>query len=514
MLPNEVLDESKNSLYFILPITFSSCQVGEIFDRREKRCVECPAGKYALLNGETECKNCPEHALCKGGNNIYIYPGFWRSSNYSSRIYACNFKELCIGGPGMFCKNNHGGKLCEECINNSTKSFITKKNYFGDCLPCELDKGTFAANILLIIITSLFLILLIALFVLRWLSENQRTKIKIIVNFIQNIYFIPFWTLIEKSTIEFSFFSNSLFNFSRDLFSMDCFFLHFGYDQLSIFDKILIEIVYFLIILILAFVCLSLYKIIVFKEKKTINFFLVIYTWHYFIFPYIIKDCLSTLNCIEIDGELLIVNELNIKCWNKEFIFYAGFLIFPLSFLFLVFIPVKITMKNIKKIFESIKKKRNIFKSFRKEDEKNIVFIGYRTSYHAFEKYKFIQKALIILFASFYEREKMRILYSLFIYSFHLVLTWRKSPFKNKKIKLFENIQLSITMFSYFALFYSYLAENKILNQIIFNTLISLFLIFFLISFCSFFGKKIQTLAKQIKNILLGEFLLMKKIKF
>lgn len=405
----------------------------------------------------------------------------------------------------MFCKENHKGKLCEECANDSLQS-ATNRNYFGDCLPCELDKGTFAANILLVIITSLFFIFLIALFVLRWLSENQRTKIKIIVNFIQNIYFIPFWTLIEKSTMEFSFFSNNLLNFSRDLFSMDCFFLHFGYDQLSIFDKILIEIVYFLIILVLAFACLSFYKIVFSKKKKTIDFLLVIYTWYYFIFPYIIKDCLSTLNCIEIDGELFILNELNIKCWNKEFVFYAGLLVFPLSFMFLVFLPVKITIKNIKKIFESLKKKKNIFKSFRKQDEKNIVFIGYRNSYHAFEKYKFMQKGLIILFASLYERKKMRNLYSLLIYSFLLVLTWRKNPFKNQKNKFLENFQLSITMFSYFALFYSYLAENKILNQIIFNTLISLFLLFFLISFCSLFGKKIKGLVKQTKNLILGIF--------
>lgn len=504
--PNEVLDETAHSLYFILPITFSSCQAGEIFDLKENRCIQCQVGKYTFFNNETECRTCPDHCLCKGGNNIYISPGYWRPSIYSTNIYECSFEDFCIGGNGVQCKDNHSGKLCEECTKDSLNR-ITKKNYFGDCLACELDQGAFVANIFLVIIVSSVLIFLISIYVFALFSENQRVRIKIIVNFIQNIYFIPFWTLITKDTNEFSFFSNNIFNFSRDLFSLDCFFLYLGIVELTIFDKLIIKIVYILVVLVICLVFLSTCQIFVLKKIKFIDITLVMYNLHYLIFPFIAKDCFSTLSCLEIAGGLYILNELQIKCWTKDFILYEAFLVFPILFAILIIIPTMAMLKYLKKIVESLKNSKTQLKSIIHNNEKNIIFLGYRNSHPTFEAYKFVQKILVILFATIYERKKMRILYSLLSYSLNLVLTWRKSPFKNKKMTTLENTQLSITMFAYIALFYSNLAQNSIFNQVIFNAIISLFGIYFLISLCRFFCRTNKNLIENIKNRIIRNIL-------
>lgn len=370
-------------------------------------------------------------------------------------------------------------------------------------MACELDKGTFVANIFVAIFVTLMLLFLISVFVLVLFSENQRVRIKITVNFIQNIYFIPFWTLITKDTNEFSFFSNNIFNFSRDLLSLDCFFLYLGINQLSIFDKLIIKIVFILVVLIICFLLLSAYQIFLLKKRKSISFLLVMYNLHYLIFPFIAKDCFSTLSCFEIDGELYILNEFQIKCWTNDYKMYEAFLVFPILFVLLVIIPIMEMQKYLKKIVENLKNSGTKLKSAIKFNEKNIIFIGYRITHPTFEAYKFLQKMLVILFATIYERKKIRILYSLLSYSLNLVLTWRKSPFKNKKMTLFENTQLSITIFAYLALFYTNLAQNNVLNQVIFNAIISLFMIYFLISLCRFFYRANKNLFENLKNRIL-----------
>jgi hypothetical protein len=46
------------------------------------KCIVASTGK--------KCDKCPENAVCKGGNNLEVNPGFWRSSYTSSTVYSCN----------------------------------------------------------------------------------------------------------------------------------------------------------------------------------------------------------------------------------------------------------------------------------------------------------------------------------------------------------------------------------------------------------------------------------------
>jgi len=92
------------------------CQWGEIVSSNV--CEVCRFGKYSFGEMAKECLECPKNANCSNGHEIYVNPGYWRSSIDSLQIYECPKPSACLGGfqpekefP-VECKTGYSSYLC------------------------------------------------------------------------------------------------------------------------------------------------------------------------------------------------------------------------------------------------------------------------------------------------------------------------------------------------------------------------------------------------------------------
>ena len=70
-----------------IPISFRRCKLGEILISDGKVCKKCSPGTYVLDFNQTNCKNCPENALCYGGSKLAPLHGYWRADHLSDIFY-------------------------------------------------------------------------------------------------------------------------------------------------------------------------------------------------------------------------------------------------------------------------------------------------------------------------------------------------------------------------------------------------------------------------------------------
>jgi hypothetical protein len=100
-------------------VNLRDCQIGEVQTALNTFtiCQNCEVGKFPL--SKDECGPCLAGGDCRGGNDVYIYPGYWRKSNESLIILKCENNEInCKGGliyGNGLCIRGHIGPLCEEC---------------------------------------------------------------------------------------------------------------------------------------------------------------------------------------------------------------------------------------------------------------------------------------------------------------------------------------------------------------------------------------------------------------
>lgn len=112
-------------------------------------CFVCENKFYKDFERES-CQVCPYGAECINGiiHNLegllifiscfYYFKGFWRESEFSSKLYECfPFKENCIGNkinPHEICEKKYRGPLCQIC----------NKNYAGlYCAQCYSQNTNF-----------------------------------------------------------------------------------------------------------------------------------------------------------------------------------------------------------------------------------------------------------------------------------------------------------------------------------------------------------------------------------
>ncbi|EAR82732.1 transmembrane protein, putative (macronuclear) [Tetrahymena thermophila SB210] len=131
-----------------LEVNLRQCKQGEIMieiAQKQKgyqniyECYQCAQGEYSLIqpniDDHGECKKCSPYAICEGGNQITIKPGYWRSSDQSDSILFCINNPLnCLGGKyNKTCEVGHIGPLCEEC--DSNKGYVQYGKL--QCFQCE-----------------------------------------------------------------------------------------------------------------------------------------------------------------------------------------------------------------------------------------------------------------------------------------------------------------------------------------------------------------------------------------
>ena len=72
----------------------ATCDVGEV--SKGGWCEKCPSNMYTFAKHAKECKTCPPHANCTGGDFLQPNRGYWHSDPYSSQVHACPNIDACI----------------------------------------------------------------------------------------------------------------------------------------------------------------------------------------------------------------------------------------------------------------------------------------------------------------------------------------------------------------------------------------------------------------------------------
>ena len=201
---------------------FRNCTLGEIPQNagiglwngqqiQLTQCYYCPSGSYALKETSTVCSDCPNNAVCHGGNNIQVKKGYWRVSNYSDEVLKCKGNSIaaCEGGSnGQYtCSDGNEGPYCTLCKDGYLATIDGTCRYYSGQSTSSL--GFIIAIIIFIII---FLFLLIGWFYRHHLItsfqstyqkisdalESQASKIKILFAFIQIISQFPTILMMPK----------------------------------------------------------------------------------------------------------------------------------------------------------------------------------------------------------------------------------------------------------------------------------------------------------------------------
>ena len=144
-------------------IRLRGCQPGEFNNTRLNECTYCNPGTYSLTSNSTKCSECPTGAICKGGTEIIINEGFFRSNIASANLHIINCNDSgrngwrCSGGANNSCLEPFSGPVCLQC--DRAKGYVMNANS-GSCTKC-LDKSTlFVVSAALLIVTVAYQIMM------------------------------------------------------------------------------------------------------------------------------------------------------------------------------------------------------------------------------------------------------------------------------------------------------------------------------------------------------------------
>ena len=507
MFPNEISNYllPNNPYIYVIPFPITFCSIGEIYDKIKRICQKCPLGKYNFELYATNCYDCFPNAICLGGSEIRVRPGFWRSDYLSKHVYKCDDSlDNCLGGVGPQCSANYQGRLCEQCgPDENGKS--TTKNVFGECLPCDFSQSNIWLNISFVLFSSIAYLFLLHVLLKQNYDFEYKSILRTIINYFQDLYFYPIRNnpLSEKSEL-FNWINRNFFGFSEKIFSFDCFYVNFGFEGSSTFSfpSAFNRLGFFMLFFFCFLLVHCFFWVLLFRKKTSsllikteviLNLLILIYLFY----PALSFKSIQPFNCINIDGVDYVQSNLASQCWKVNH--YLGIMILcvPNLLVWTIIMPIKFIMPNVEKTviyFSQTLSKRFITrKSIRMDDSAsnmvethftdklniffpncNIFYVGYKMDYYDWEKYEIGKKISLIYCSGLFENETRRIFCCLLIYLLYLLLVISKKPYKMKYLNILESFHCTIFIFSYYILIL--VIANRQLNYE--KLLVALFIIF------------------------------------
>ena len=159
-----------------IPVYFRNCRRGEIFDFNsdsKSTCSEC-INSYSLADNNDNtvitCTKCPVLAESCRGSKIFLKPGTFRWSSFSSTIYTCELKGGCKGGntTGLLsCEVGYEGALCSVCSQGYFKKF-------DRCDPCDGRQNTSSSNLTFYLFLVAIFILIITFIIREFIFKKNK----------------------------------------------------------------------------------------------------------------------------------------------------------------------------------------------------------------------------------------------------------------------------------------------------------------------------------------------------
>lgn len=373
-------------------IRLRGCVPGELNQSATGECIECPQKTYSLSPSDKQCLDCPVGADCRGGNDIWIKEGYYRSAVTSDlSIMPCNNSERCLGGKENNCSKEYTGPFCLQC--NQANGYIPDSG--NNCFDCN-NEGNLAWEILLIIgglSYQLFLVINAHSAntnrfreTLRNTSTPKNTPrhpirpAEVIVVFTTFMQICSVIVVIDTSTvIQFLNISYGVGNPGKQVvWSLKCLYYKKEMDPLTALKLELLFYIFSPLAKLLLALLVELIRMLIkgFKERKTsitrlgsVAVYLILLEQ-----PNIIGALTNYLTCSKLDPHIedqFMKNPTLVQCYTPEYFSFRNKAVFPALAVWGICIPLVIFLilfKNRKRLQES--------------EVLNVIFGSLYTSYH------------------------------------------------------------------------------------------------------------------------------------
>lgn len=383
-------ESTLNGAYeYTIELTIRDCFAGEIKQTYADKqlCKTCPPGTYSFDPQASTCAACPEEAICYGGTNMSIKPGYWRKSNTSTAIYPCNYEKACPGGTGYDCAAGYTGALCSSCIQYDDPYYS-----FGgsECMRCPQSVSSLLLGIGVVVAYIIYAGYNIWTN-LKDSSENTRERkvyLKVLNNYLQ-LYSISLGGQCRLPSQVMQVLKwMTLGNISKGADFLQCISIRLGYFTLP---QAYLTVIYYalqpyLVVAILAIFWLLLAACFPRKRKNLLKEFIVsVVTWLYLILPGTSAKLLGGLSCTYIDSERKFLPAPIYECNDSSFRGIKFGFILPTYILWIVLVPVGL-MIYLRKL---LKKKNEQLLMF------DFIYQGYQRRYYYWDAVIFLRLALV-----------------------------------------------------------------------------------------------------------------------
>ncbi|CAG9325672.1 unnamed protein product [Blepharisma stoltei] len=433
----------------ILQIMLRNCTSGE-FDTGST-CQKCEKGKYSL-NPSTECKACPDGAICPGGSVLLMKPGYWRSSGKSDTIYNCPNNNACAGSADNndltgSCETGYYGHMCQAC----DKGYSGTSNNI--CIKCPGEAG----NIIVLILIGTVLLLACAVIVKSTLESAYQPQnvysvyLKIFTNYVQLVF------LTTQFNLQWPDYVTELFNIqsntatiSSQIFSPECFLRQYGASlENSYYQRIIMLAILPIILWTGAFfiwlgIAYKTKRWNVLKRELIASMVVLLFMVH----PNIIVAMFGMFSCEYIDGlGFWLQQNLEIKCWEGKHLYYSLLVGLPSIIVWGLTMPA-IVLLIMFKSRKKLSKRKNMLKF-------GFLFIGYRRNRYYWEFLILYRKITIICLAVFIFSKQIQALTVLFILLISFAAQSNQRPYTLSHLNNMETQAVLIATFTiYCGLYY------------------------------------------------------------
>ena len=342
--------QSSTLFAYEMKVFVRDCIVGEIYQDSLNTCERCPTEYFSVNISDTECQACVDNADCKGGNEIELKPGYWRSSITSTEIHECSkAPENCLGGFYSNCSEGYTGPLCQSCDATGEVTYFIS----GDtCHPC----GSYGASIVKLVFILLFIIALNVFLIWASIREQlQRGKnndidfnsiaSKIIINYLQVISIVQRLNLQWPSYLV-SMFQNFSFlgNLNDQMVSIDCFVANSFEDQETFFTGFFLKLCFAGLSPFLAMIVAMFYWNITQRKyrRKAIQLSVASAVVIGFTFQStVVNSMFGSIDCEEVDrGKQYVKTNFATQCWTSVHKIWSYGLVYPSLALWIGVLPL------------------------------------------------------------------------------------------------------------------------------------------------------------------------------
>ncbi|EAS03202.2 transmembrane protein, putative (macronuclear) [Tetrahymena thermophila SB210] len=339
--------QSQGNLFNIqVNLKFRKCIQGEIINKIGQdfyECYLCSNNTYSLADPysnqlQNSCKECPYGAQSCYGSQIIPQQGYWIQENYPNIYYCLNTYDSCIynTSTNTSCSEGYTGPLCESCRYHKNNSigeiqYFSKKGKYK-CAVCS-NKISQRDEILL----TVFLGLIFLGYLTYQISSNYKKKV------------IKMKLLYLKRG-QMLYISNSLNSNEKSSFALK---ILISYMQI-------ISVVFQLKIQTPGFTLPFQYFG---TQNRVKNLFISgLLKIYYMFYPGIIQIVIGTISCKEFNGQKYVLNDLQFKCYDRQYNIFNY--VFGLPLLILALIIPSLIFRKLVKSKEHIYQDPNIFISY------------------------------------------------------------------------------------------------------------------------------------------------------